>query len=147
MRLLVLIFCLFQLGVLSQTITESESKENSIKEMMNNKMKEWMEAYNSGDASGLIPLYDENAEYISSHVNGLVASGRDRLIKNFAIGMKMGGHIDKVEILSINHSCEITSLVCRYEATNNGEKAIGRNLIVLKNIKGEWKIITHMTVV
>ena len=106
-----------------------------------------MNAYNGDDADKLIPLYSENAEYISSHVNGLVAKGRKRLIENFQNGINMGGHIDKVEILSMNYSCDLAALVCKYEATNRGQIAVGRNLLVLKNVDGIWLIVTHMTVV
>lgn len=110
-------------------------------------VQDWITAYNGGDAGKLIPLYAEDAEYISSHVDGLVAKGRDRLIENFQNGMNMGGHIDSVEILSMNVSCDLATLLCKYEATNSGQKAMGRNLLVLKKINGAWLIVTHLTVV
>ena len=109
--------------------------------------KSWQEAYNSKDASNLIPLYAESAQYISGHVAGLVANGRDALIGNFQNGMDMGGHIDSVEILKAEVSCDLATLLCKYEATNNGIKAIGRNLLVLKKVDGNWLIVMHMTVV
>lgn len=59
----------------------------------------------------------------------------------------MGGHIDKLEILSINYSCNLAILVCKYEATNNGEKAAGRNLIILKKVNNSCLFITHLIVV
>lgn len=107
----------------------------------------WKEAYNSGDAKNLIPLYTEEASYISSHVEGLEANGRDRLIANFQQGINMGGHIDSVEILSMNVSCDMATLFCKYKANNNGSIAIGRNLLVLKKMDGKWLIVLHMTVV
>ena len=111
------------------------------------KVVQWMDAYNSGNAKDLSPLYSENADYISSHVNGLVAKGRERLIQYFQDGINLGGHIDSIEILSINYSCDLAVLFCKYEATNSGQKAIGRNMLVLKLIDKEWLIVKHMTVV
>jgi len=107
----------------------------------------WKEAYNGVDAQNLVPLYAEDAIYSSSHVAGLEAIGRDKVIANFQNGMKMGGHIDKVEILSANVSGEIASLYCLYQATNSGVTVTGRNLLVLRKVKRQWVIINHMTVV
>jgi hypothetical protein len=64
--------------------------------------EKWREAYNSKDAQNLVPLYTEDAQYISSHVAGLVAAGRDKLIANFQNGMNMAGHIDSLEILRMD---------------------------------------------
>ncbi len=110
-------------------------------------MGKWQDAYNGGDAQNLIPLYAEDAVYSSSHVNGLEAIGRDKLIANFQTGMSMGGYIDEIEILSANSSGDIASLYCRYKATNSGNTVSGRNLIVLRKVKRQWLIVYHMTVV
>ena len=149
MKILLIVFILLSLyhSASAQTDFDHEGINDSVKIAFNNNMQIWMDAYNGGDAKNLIPLYDKNAEYISSHVKGLVAKGRDRIIENFQNGMNMGGHIDKVEILSINYSDNLATLVCKYEATNSGQKAIGRNLLVLKRINNTWLIITHMTVI
>lgn len=107
----------------------------------------WMKAYNGTDAKELEPLYSEDAQYISGHVAGLVAQGRDSVIANFAKGMKLGGHLEELEVLSIIRSCDLATVLCKYEANNAGQKASGRNLLVLKKIEMQWFIIIHMTVV
>jgi len=109
--------------------------------------EQWRIAYNSKDAQNLMAHYAPEAEYISGHVAGLVASGRDKLIANFQNGMNMGGHVDSLEILSMNYSGDLATLLCLYQATNAGITVRGRNLLVLKRIRGNWVIITHMTVV
>jgi len=109
--------------------------------------EKWMNAYNSSDAENLTPLYTEDAEYISSHVAGLVALGRENVISNFRTGMKQGGHIDSIKILSVNTSSSLATVLCMYNATNSGQKAAGRTLLVLKKINGRWLIRLHMTVV
>lgn len=109
--------------------------------------EQWRQAYNSGDAQDLAPFYSEGARYISSHVDGLEANGRDAVIANFQKGMSMGGHIDSIEVLTMEISDGLATLLCQYQATNSGETVVGRNLLVLKKINGAWLIILHMTVV
>jgi len=109
--------------------------------------EQWIAAYNGTDANKLVDLYLEDAKYISGHVPGLVANGRDRLIANFQTGMKMGGHLEDLEILSITQSCDLATVLCEYNANNAGEKVSGRTLLVLKKVEGKWLIALHMTVV
>jgi ketosteroid isomerase-like protein len=107
----------------------------------------WKDAYNSGDAQNLVPLYTEDARYVSGHVAGLEAIGRDKLIANFQNGISGGGHIDEIDILTMQVSCDLATLLCRYQATNSGVTVNGRNLLVLKKVNGQWLIVLHMTVV
>ena len=110
-------------------------------------LQEWMNAYNRGDTLKLAGMYTEDAEYVSSHVAGLVADGRGRVIANFQRGIAAGGYLDAIEIESASVSCELATLLCKYKATNNGQKAAGRTLLVLKKSNGKWLIAVHMTVV
>jgi hypothetical protein len=59
----------------------------------------------------------------------------------------MGGHIDSVSILSIQLSCDLATLLCEYEASSSGRKAVGRNLLVAKKVGSGWLIVLHITVV
>lgn len=115
--------------------------------MFSARTEKWKEAYNSGDASRLTPLYAPDAQYISSHVQGLVANGREKLIANFRNGMSSGGHIDSIEIIRMDVSCDLATLFCKYQATNSGVTVSGRNLLILKKVGEEWLIVLHMTVV
>jgi len=108
---------------------------------------EWVAAYNAKDGAKVASFYTEDADYISSHVPSLVAHGRENIRANFQKGMDSGGHVDAVEVLSCTFSCDLASVVCRYEATNSGQKAAGRNVIVLKRVNGRWLFHTHVTVV
>jgi uncharacterized protein (TIGR02246 family) len=107
----------------------------------------WIAAYNGTDANALAPLYTEDAQYISGHVPGLVADGRKRVVANFQKGMSTGGHIDSLEVLSVNQSCDLATVLCRYHANNSGQKASGRTLLILRKTGGRWRIAVHMTVV
>lgn len=107
----------------------------------------WRDAYNSGNAQNLLPLYDLNADYVSGHVAGLEALGREKLIANFQNGMNMGGHIDEVKILKMEISCDLATLYCKYTATNSGVTVQGRNLLILRKVNNDWLIVIHMTVI
>ena len=115
--------------------------------MFSVKTEKWKEAYNSGDASNLTPLYTPDARYISSHVPGLVADGSRKVTEYFQAGINLGGHIDLIEIIRMDVSCDLATLLCKYQATNSGVTVSGRNLLILKKVGEEWLIVLHMTVV
>ncbi len=108
---------------------------------------EWKDAYNAQDGARLGALYTPDADYVSPHVVGIVAHGRENIRKNFERGMKGGGHIDAIEILSCSMSCDMACVVARYDATNSGQKVNGRNVIILRNIGGRWLFATHASIV
>ena len=109
--------------------------------------EDWKNAYNSGDASRLGAMYSEDAEYVSPHVPGLLIRGRDVVQANFRRGMASGGHIDSVTIISSRVSGEMAYLVCRYDATNSGQRVNGRNVLIAKRTDGRWLIVVHASVV
>ncbi len=135
----------FSISILSQSC--DKSKDQQLMKEFQLQTEKWKQAYNSLNAQNLVALYSEDAQYISSHVAGLVEYGRNDLITNFQNGMNMGGKIDSVEILRMDVSGNLATLLCKYQATNAGVTVIGRNLLVLKKIKGKWLITIHMTVV
>jgi ketosteroid isomerase-like protein len=139
-----LLFAFFQF-VSSQEINQKDSLE--LVNLFKSKTLHWKDAYNSKDANNLVPLYSSDAQYISSHATGLVAAGREKLIANFQNGMNMGGSIDLIEIINMEASCNLATLLCKYQATNSGVTVIGRNLLILKKINNNWLIVLHMTVV
>jgi ketosteroid isomerase-like protein len=98
--------------------------------------QQWKQAYNSKDSKNLVPLYAMDAEYISAHVPGCVARGRDAVIANFQAGIDTGGFIDSIDVLSTHASCDLVTLVTRYRGTAGGQK-----------VDGNWLIVTHMTAV
>jgi ketosteroid isomerase-like protein len=107
----------------------------------------WRVAYNAADSLALTGFYLPDARYISGHVSGLAAEGRERVVVNFLKGARLGGHIDRVAVLSADVSGDLAVLHCSYHATNAGQPAAGRNLLVLRRVNGRWLIGTHVTVV
>jgi ketosteroid isomerase-like protein len=144
------IFLLATVMTLSaQLSAQEQSRRDSLDlaRMFSTKTEQWKEAYNSGDATNLIPLYTPDARYISSHVPGLVADGRNRVTEYFQAGIDLGGHIDLIEIIRMDVSCDLATLLCKYQATNSGVTVTGRNLLILKKVGEVWLIVLHMTVV
>jgi ketosteroid isomerase-like protein len=150
MKVVAIILGVLFLGALipvhAQNLPDAGDRDSS-KAVFGRIALEWLEAYNGTDARELVPLYTEDAVYISSHVAGLVAEGRDRVIENFRRGMATGGHLDDLKILSINHSCDVATVLCQYFANNSGQRVSGRTLLVMKKVHGRWLIAIHMTVV
>lgn len=109
--------------------------------------EQWRQVYNGKEAARFTPMYTADAEYISAHVAGYSARGREAVLANFQNGMDSGGYLDAIEILSIASSCDLATVVCRYIGMSGGQKVDGRNLLVLKKINDNWLIATHMTVV
>jgi ketosteroid isomerase-like protein len=108
---------------------------------------QWRRAYNGADSLALAGFYLPDAQYISGHVPGLVAEGRTRVIENFLKGVRSGGHVDDLTLLSTEISGELAVIQCSYRATNAGQRAAGRNLLVLRQVNGKWLIRLHVTVV
>lgn len=141
----IICFLLLSYGAFAQQKLNGDSLE-LLKEFTA-KTEAWVSAYNSKDAKNLLPFYSEDATYISGHVPGLELDGRQHVIDNFQRGINGGGHLDKIEILSMNVSCDMATLICKYRATNSGVTVEGRNLLVMKRLSGKWLIVIHMTVV
>ncbi len=138
------ITCFASLAVAQQTAGDSS---NTITAEIRQLAEKWRVAYNSKDAKNLLPMYAENSEYISAHVDGYIADGHDAVIKNFQKGMDGGGYLDSLQILSLTSSCDILVIVTRYTGTAGGKNVDGRNLLVWKKINGQWLVVTHMTAV
>jgi ketosteroid isomerase-like protein len=145
----ILVIILLQTSVFTTLEAQSKVPADSLEliKVFQAQIGKWKEGYNSGDARNLISLYSADAQYISSHVTGLVAPDREKLIANFQNGITGGGHIDSLEILRMDSAGDLATLLCKYQATNSGVTYVGRNLLVLKKTDGNWLIILHMTVV
>ena len=105
------------------------------------------EAYNRDDVAALAAMYADDAYYVSPHVPDLVIRGKEKIRENWKRGISGGGHIDTVEVLSGDLSCDLAYLVTRYQATNSGVTVNGRNVLIMKRIGGKWLITAHASVV
>ena len=86
------------ISLLSQSVSNADY--NKLMQEFQLQTEKWKQAYNSHDAQNFVSLYSEDARYISSHVEGLEAPDRNKLIANFQNGMNMGGHIDSIKYVN-----------------------------------------------
>lgn len=117
---------------------------NSTDQAFRDVAEAWKTAYNAKDATTVASLYTPDAYYVSAHV---VARGPREIQAYFQRGIDAGGHIDALQILSSGQSGVLGYWVGTYEATNAGQKVRGRNVVVLREVRGKWLMVAHESVV
>jgi ketosteroid isomerase-like protein len=115
--------------------------------VLSDRAEGWRLAYNSGDTQKLGSFYAEDARYVSAHVPTLILEGKEAILKNFERGYAGGGRLDTIVVLFSDVSCDLATLVCRYDATNDGVKVSGRNILIMRKSGSEWLITTHASIV
>ncbi|MBN8731345.1 MAG: nuclear transport factor 2 family protein [Acidobacteria bacterium] len=106
--------------------------------------RQWMDSYNSGDASRVAALYTDDAWYLSAHIE---AHGRAAVRSYFERGIRAGGHINHIRVLDEQYDTRMAFVTATYEANNAGQLVNGRNVLVFRNVNGRWLIAAHTTVV
>ncbi len=104
---------------------------------------QWREGYNSGNASAVAELYTEDAYYLTQHFITGIIRGRAAIQAYVQLGVDAKYHIDSIRTLYIDCSDDFGYAITRYDATNNGQKAFGVNIVVLKKTGGKWLIVAH----
>jgi len=105
--------------------------------------QQWKQGYNEDEAAKVAALYTEDAYYLTQHFVTGIVKGRAAIQEYVQRGASAHYHVDKIEILFEACSGDFAYTVDRYESTNGGQKAFGVNLVVLKKMGGEWKIVAH----
>ena len=120
---------------------------NVLKEEVALNAEEWRNAYNSGDVEKLAAFYSEDADYVSPHVPGLMIHGREAIKQNFQRGIAGGGHVDSIVVQRSSYSGDLAYMICAYQATNSGVTVRGKNVLVMKKVRGKWLIVTNASIV
>jgi uncharacterized protein (TIGR02246 family) len=113
--------------------------------------QQWMDAYNGKNAAKLAALYSEDAYYLTQHFASGVVHLRTNIEAYVRRGVAVGYHVDSIQMIALDCSDDFAYAITRYQANNNGEKAIGVNLVVLRKSgsgkgnesKGKWLIVAH----
>ena len=106
--------------------------------------EDWIRFYNGRDTAKVAALYTEDAYYLSAHI---LAHGRPAIRAYWERGIKAGGHIDFITLLTLYHTGDLAYCAATYQATNAGVTVDGRILIVLRKVNGKWLMAAHETVV
>jgi ketosteroid isomerase-like protein len=106
-------------------------------------IEQWREGYNKGEAAKVAALYKEDAYYLTQHYVTGIVHGRAQIQAYIQLGVDAKYHIDSIHAISIDCSGNFAYAVTRYDATNNGQKAFGVNIVVLKKVNDKWLIVAH----
>lgn len=120
----------------SCSITDSDRAAKQIAE-------NWKSGYNGADAYKVASLYTQDAYYLTQHFATGILHGRSSIRAYVQRGIDAGYHIDSIQVLSTDCSGDLAYSIARYESTNNGQKALGVNLVVMRKVGNVWQIVAH----
>ena len=106
-------------------------------------MARWRDGYNGGRAADVGALYREDAVYLTQHFAGGIVNGRPAIQAYVQRGVDAKYHIDAITLLKMECAGALGYVIDRYESTNNGRKAMGVNLVVVRKEQGRWRIVAH----
>ena len=109
--------------------------------------QEWKDGYNQGDAARVASLYTDDAYYLTQHFVPGIVHGRAAIQAYVQNGVDAHYQIDSIEVIEKHCSGDFAYAITRYESTNGGVKAFGVNLVLVKKIAGNWKIVAHESAV
>jgi uncharacterized protein (TIGR02246 family) len=130
-------------AVTSASAKQIGSNDQSDKNEILQIVEQWREGYNNGNAAKVAALYTEDANYLTQHYITGIVHGRASIQAYVQIGVDAKYHIDSIRTLSIDCAGSLAYAITRYDATNNGQKTFGVNIVVLKKIDGKWFIVAH----
>jgi uncharacterized protein (TIGR02246 family) len=141
-------FCVMLPSAVAQTAapeTGSHDRLGSADEVAIRRISaDWIRFYNAGDAARVAELYTEDGYYLSAHI---LAHGRAAIQAYWERGIKAGGHIDFIKVLTLSYARDLGYCAGTYQATNAGVTVDGRILIVVRKVNGRWLMAAHETVV
>jgi ketosteroid isomerase-like protein len=128
---------------------------------------DFRDAYNRGDAAQVASLYTDGAYYLTQHYADGIIEGRNNIQAYVQRGVDAHYHIDSIDVLKVNcacatsmpslkariegtratRQCNFAYAIARYQSTNDGQKAMGVNLVVLRKFQGTWRIVAHESAV
>ena len=128
---------------------------------------DFRDAYNRGDAAQVGSLYTDSASYLTQHYADGIIEGRKNIQAYVQRGVDAHYRIDSIDVDQVNcacatpmpslkarikgahaaRQCNFAYAIARYNSTNDGQKAMGVNLIVLRKLQGKWRIVAHESAV
>ncbi len=107
----------------------------------------WKDAYNEGNAAQVATLYSQDAYYLTQHFVTGVVHPRAMIQAYVQHGVDAHYRVDSIELLATYCSGDLAYAITRYRSTNQDQKAMGVNLVVLRKIAGHWLIVAHESAV
>ena len=119
--------------------TEAEDFATAIKKLRDT----WVQEFNAGHADKVAALYAEEAVLMRG--NGSLHN-RDSILAELQRSITAQAHNYTVHSLHSEHSGDIGYDTGMYNEKFPNHLAEGNYLLVVKRIKGEWKIVAHAAV-
>jgi ketosteroid isomerase-like protein len=137
------IFFAFIILILVIKVNAQMNNDQSNEKEITQIMQSWRDGYNNGEAAKVAALYKDDAYYLTQHFITGIIHGRAAIQAYIQLGVDAKYHIDSIQPIFIECSDNLAYTITRYDANNNGQKAFGVNIVVLKKINSKWFIVAH----
>jgi ketosteroid isomerase-like protein len=104
--------------------------------------QEFLRAYNGKDVDAVVRLYSEDATIVS---DGGRFSGQDQIRQWIMSGLDQGSRLEIIEPIVEKSSVSLAYGTGRTRRSVGSVIHLGRYLIVMEKIGGEWKIVQHFS--
>jgi len=125
------------------TATKSKSSDPSFPSTMQKIRETWVSEFNAGHADKVAAFYAPDA--VLMRWNGTV-HGHDSILAEMQRSITGGAHDYVVHSLHAERSGDMGYDTGAYNVTLRDRVVEGNYVIVVKRMKGEWKIVAHASV-
>lgn len=144
LALCLLSFCLIIVVLPRHPVTASSdtcapSDDQAIRDIA----RQWIDSYNQGRAERVASLYAEDAYYLTQHFADGVVHPRPMIQAYVQRGVDAHYHFDSIDVLATSCASDFAYAITRYHSTNGTQKGMGVNLVVLRKVEGDWRIVAH----
>ena len=105
--------------------------------------QEFLRAYNAKDVDTILTLYAEDATLVS---DGGTFKGRSEIRNWLVSGIDLGSRLEAIEPLAEGSCGTLAYEEGQTRRLVGSEVHLGRYLMVMENIGGEWKITQHFSI-
>jgi ketosteroid isomerase-like protein len=102
----------------------------------------FLQAFNAGDANGVIALYSDDAVVVSEAMNFV---GPQQIRQWIQVSLDQGSKLESIEIERQRTSGDLAYATGRTRRRVGNEIHLGQFLMVLERCGNEWKIVRHFS--
>ena len=103
----------------------------------------FLQAFNAGDANGVIALYSDDAVVASEAMN---FAGPQQIRQWIQVSLDQGSKLESIEIERERTSGDLAYATGRTRRRVGNEIHLGQFLMVLERRGDEWKIVRHFSI-
>ena len=116
------------------------NKPSSVREMIAAANREFVTAYNGGNAAGVAALYTEDGQLLPPNAD--VMAGKEAIQAFWQGAMDMGIASAQLEIVQVEDHGDTATEVSRYTLCGADGQVLdqGKYIVIWKREKGQWKL-------